>query len=157
TIAVLTLSFFLIEHFNSQVSSLQAFTVTGDEMAERAAEGDLGRRVAIPIIGLYGVLLLLWRRGQRLRIQNPTGWLLLAYGAWCGLSFFWSEDPSMTLKHFAVLVFCSLGALGIARQLTLRDLCWITLIVATLLILNGVRTEIALGTFQPLSREYRFA
>ena len=43
------------------------------------------------------------------------------------------------------------------RQLTLRDLCLVALVVSTILIANGVRTEIALGTFHPFSADYRFA
>jgi exopolysaccharide production protein ExoQ len=52
---------------------------------------------------------------------------------------------------------CSVGVLGVARQATLRDLCLITLAVSTILVVNSVGTEIALGTFHPCSPGYRFA
>ncbi len=54
TIGVVAVCFYFIEHRNSLVSSLEAFTVSGEQMTEQAAEGDLGRRVVIPLLGLYG-------------------------------------------------------------------------------------------------------
>ena len=156
TIAVLAGAFYCIEH-NAQVSTLKAFTVTGDEMAERAATGDAMRRLAVAAIALFGAALLIRRSGWPLEIHSLTAWLALAYLAWCGMTILWSDDPSLTLRHFGVLLFCGIGALGIARQLALNDLCLVTLGVTAILIANGVRTEIALGTFQPLSSEYRFA
>jgi O-antigen ligase len=157
TIVVLTGVFFFSEHWNSQVSALHDFTITGDEMAERSAEGDMGRRLAFPILGLFGVLLLLRRDGWQVHLQSPLAYLLLGYLAWCVMSILWSDDPSLTMRRLGVLLCCSLGALGVARQLIPRDLCLVTLVVATVLILNGVRTEIALGTFHPLAADYRFA
>ena len=157
TVAVLATAFFFIEHTNSQVSNLEAFTLTGDEASERAAEGDMGRRFAIPGIALFGAMLLMRRDGTRVGLRSRLGWLLLGYITWCGMSILWSSDPSLTLRRFSVLMFCSIGALGIARQLSLRDLCLVTLITTTMLVMNGVRTEVVLGTFHPFSSEYRFA
>ena len=157
TIVVLSGAFYVIEHANTRVSTLEAFTITGDEMAEGAAKGDTGRRLAIPVLGLFGALLLLRRDGWRLELRSPLGWLLLGYLAWCGMSLLWSDDLPLTFRRFSALLFCSVGALGIARQVTMRDLCLITLVVATILVSNSVLTEIALGTFHPLSPDYRFA
>ncbi|HZZ30149.1 MAG TPA: O-antigen ligase family protein [Pirellulales bacterium] len=157
TIFVLTVAYYLIEHTNTQISSLNAFQVTGEQLSERFAEGDAGRRFAIPMIAAYGVFLMLLPGGYRLKLDSRLGWLLLGYLTWCGLSIVWSVEPSLTLRHFTVLLFCSIAALGIAKQLTLHDLCVVTLAVTAILIFNGVRTELALGTFHPLSPEYRFA
>ncbi len=85
------------------------------------------------------------------------GWLLLSLFSWSGLSILWSEDPALTVRHVSVLVFCSLAALGIARQLTLRELCLLALVVTAVHIVNGIRTELTLGTFHPLAADYRFA
>ena len=63
------------------------------------------------------------------------------------MSVLWSENPSLTLRHFGVFLLCGVGALGIARQLAPRDLCLVALGVTSILVANGVRTEIALGTF----------
>jgi O-antigen ligase len=157
TCAVLTLAFYEMEHNNKEVSRLEAFTVTGDEMAERAAEGDLARRLTIPALAFFGGLLLLRRDGWRLRLDSALGWLLLGYVGWCAVSIAWSDEPMLTLRHVAVLLFCCIAALGVARQITPRELCQITLVVATILIANSVYTELSLGTFRPFDPEYRFA
>ena len=157
TIAVLTGAFYFIEHRNAEVSDLEAFTVTGDEMADKAAEGDIGRRVAFPAIGLFGALLLVRRDGWRLGLQSRLAWLLLGCLAWSMASVLWSVDPSLTVRRLSVLLLCTVGALGIARQVTLREVCWIALAGTSLLVANSVRIEIALGTFLPFSADYRFA
>lgn len=115
-----TCAFYLIEHKNPE-----AFVGTPSELAAKMADGDTGRRLAIPALGLFGVLLLLRRDGSRLELRSHLAWLLLGYLTWCGASFLWSTEPPLTLRHFTVLLFCSIGALGVARQVTLRDLCLI--------------------------------
>ncbi len=157
TAAVLCLAFYFIEHGNTAISTLEAFRGTEDELVARTTEGDLGRRLAIPILAVFGALLLVRRDGWKIQIQSPLGWLLLGYLAWCGLSILWSEDSSLTIRHYGAMLLCSIAALGIARWVTLRELCLIALVVSTILIANGVRTEIALGTFRPFSTDYRFA
>ena len=157
-IVVLTTAFYLLEHWgNTQVSRLETFAGTADEMAAGATEGDGRRRLVISAIGLFGTLLLLRREGRRLELRSRLGWLLLGYLAWCGISILWSDDPALTLRRFSVLLFCYIGALGIARQVAMRELCLIALVVSAILIFSGVGTEIALGTFRPASAEYRFA
>ena len=39
-IVVLSCAFYFIEHTNTQVSNLEAFSITANELAQRAAEGD---------------------------------------------------------------------------------------------------------------------
>ena len=155
-IALLTTAFYFIEH-GTQISRLDGFAVTADEMVAGVVAGDTGRRLAFPALGLCGALLLARRGGRRLELRSRLGWLLLAYVAWAGISILWSDDLPLTLRHFSVLLFCGTGALGIARQVTMRELCLIALAVTGILLVNGVCLEIALGTFQPFSAEYRFA
>ena len=129
----------------------------GERTSSEGSRRRWGRRLAILAIGLFGALLLLYPGGRRLELRSRLGWLLLGYLAWCGLSILWSENLPLTIRHFSVLLFCSLGALGICAPVHLRDLCLVALVVSTILIANGVRTEIALGTFHPFSADYRFA
>jgi exopolysaccharide production protein ExoQ len=157
TIGVLAAAFYLIEHRNTRVSQLDAFHISGEEMALRAAQGDAARRAAIPTIGLFGAWLLMRRGGCQPKLGTRLGWLLIGYLAWCALSIFWSPHLLLTVRHVGVLVICGVGALGVARQITLRELCMVALGVTTLLVLNSVRSEIALGTFRPFAAEYRFA
>jgi O-antigen ligase len=156
-VAALTAAFFVIEHRNSQVSLLDSFTRSPEEMAAGAAEGDPGRQLGVIAIGLLGVFLLSRREGRRWDLRGPLGWLMLGYLAWCIISIGWSIDPRLTSRHLCVLLLCSIGALGVARQVTVRETCMIALGVTTILVFNSVRVELALGTFQPFSPEYRFA
>ena len=157
TIVVLTAAFYGVEHRNDQVSNSETFTNTAEEVVDKLAEGDMVRRIAIPALGLFGVLMLLRRDGSPLDIRSQLGWLLCGFLAWCAASVLWSVDPPMTVRHFVVLVLCTIGAAGVARQVTMRELCLITLVVTTILVMNSVRTEIVLGTFRPLSPQYRFS
>jgi exopolysaccharide production protein ExoQ len=157
TIVVLTAAFYCVEHRNTQVSTMETFASSTDEMVERMAEGDASRRVGILAIGLFGAILLVRRDGRRLELRSLLGWLLLGYTAWCGMSILWSDDPSLTVRHFSALVLCGLGTLGIARHVPLRDLCLVALVVTTILVFNSVCTELVLGTFRPFSLDYRFA
>lgn len=157
TIVALTVVFFEIEHNNPEASLQATFTQSGDDFADRSAAGDPVRRLAIPALGLFGGLLMLRRDGWRFGVESRLGWWLLAYFVWCGATVIWSEDRALTIRRFSVLMFCVAGALGIARQVSLGELCLISLAVTTILLANSLRTELALGTFHPFSAEYRFS
>jgi O-antigen ligase len=157
TMLVLLIAFYSIEHSNTRVSLLDAFSVSGDELYARAAEGDMGRRMAIPALAAFGVFLLLRRDGNQLRFKSHLSLFMLAYVGWCAMSVLWSSDPQVTIRRFSVLLFGSLGALGVARLVSLRELCLITLVVSTALVLNSVRVELSLGTFRPWGEGYRFS
>jgi O-antigen ligase len=157
TIAVLTAAFYFIEHSNPPVANLEAYNVSGEEMVQRNSEGDLGRRVAIPAVALFGAIMLLRRDGLRVQMRSRLAWLLFCYFVWCGMSTLWSDDPQLTIRHFSVLFFCSVGIVGIARVLTQRELCVVALAGITILLLNAVYVEISLGAFHPLEPDYRFS
>ncbi|HEX4147754.1 MAG TPA: O-antigen ligase family protein [Pirellulales bacterium] len=157
TIAVLSIVFFEIEHNNSEASLQETFTQSGDDMADRTAAGDPARRLAIPALGLFGILLLTRRDGWRIRLDSSLGWWLLAYLLWCGATILWSENPALTIRRYSVLLFCVAGALGVAKSFSLGELAFLALGVTTILLANSVRTELALGTFNPLSSDYRFS
>jgi O-antigen ligase len=57
----------------------------------------------------------------------------------------------------AVLCFYFIGALGIARQLSDRDLAVAALVITTVYLAVGVAAELALGTFRPWAADYRFS
>ena len=76
--------------------------------------------VAIWGLALFGAFLLLRRESGSLEFHSQAAWLLLAYLVWCGMSILWSEDRSLTLRHFSVLVLCSIGALGVAQTVRPR-------------------------------------
>ena len=157
TVVVLLVAFYFIEHTNIGVSQLNAFRVGADELAERAAAGDAGRRIGIPILGCLGLFLLAGRGGEPLRTRSMSGWLLLIGLAWAAASILWSASSLITLRRFSVLLFCTIGALGVARRLSLRELCTATLVVTSVFLMFGLCVEIALGTFRPFAAEHRFS
>lgn len=157
TVVVLTVAFYLMEHRNAEVSNLEAFTITGEEMVERASEGDFARRVAIPGLAVFGAVLLMRRSNSELRLESPLAWLLVGYAIWAVASVLWSQNMPMTVRHVCVFVLCSIAAMGIARNFAPMELCVIALAVTSLLVLNSVCVEIALGTFRPWAAGYRFA
>jgi O-antigen ligase len=55
------------------------------------------------------------------------------------------------------LCFYFLGALGIARQLSDRDLVVAALVITAVYLAVGVGAELALGTFRPWAADYRFS
>lgn len=156
-IAVLAPIFYLMEHHNANVSQLKAFHINGDEMAELAAKGDGARRLAIPVLGLFGAWLLTRPWGSAPRCASWLGWMLIAYLGWCMLSITWSPDLGLTVRHVAVLIICLVGALGLAQTIDLHELCLVTLGVTTILVINSLLSELRLGTFHPFESEYRFA
>ena len=53
---MLTAGYFFAEHQMEQMSSLEVFQLSPDEMAARGSDGDTGRRVAFPAMALLGVI-----------------------------------------------------------------------------------------------------
>jgi len=77
--------------------------------------------------------------------------------AWAAISIIWSIDPPLTARRVAVLCFYFIGALGIARQLSDRDLAVAALVITAVYLAVGVAAELALGTFRPWAADYRFS
>ena len=170
---VLLGSIFFAAGHQWNVSLSETFSAAADEAGQTVAGGDTMRRVAFSTIALIGLCLLVCKapttRGlsRFSRSENGTvpfqkwqpwlGALVIAYLSWCLLSVIWAVHPSLTITRLAVLVFCSIGALGIARQLSAWEICLLAVAVTAAYIAVGVCTEVTLGAFWPFSTDYRFA
>ena len=118
-----------------------------DEMVQYATEGYLGRRVAMPLLGISGLFLLLDRRNRRLRIN---GWLGLAFGSFLVLafaSFFWAEDLAIAARRLTVFGLLLVNAVGLAARFTLREIIIYICLICYTVILLGLGCELAWGTF----------
>ena len=69
----------------------------------------------------------------------------------------WSGEIGTTLRKQAVLMCLAIAALGVAKQFSLRQIVYFTVFAGGLLLVAGIVSELALGTFQPLDPEYRFS
>jgi len=148
--------FFATNH-EWDVSLADAFTSTADQMQEQAGGGSLKRRVAFLAIAGMGVLGLMLPPRQSMQRLVPLAVLMLVFYGWCMTSVLWSDAPSTTLRRCAVLTCLAFGALGMGRQLTLRELLHIAWIVPAVGLAIGLAAELKLGTFRPFSGDYRFS
>jgi exopolysaccharide production protein ExoQ len=155
TALVVGLVFFLTEH-SLDISLADAYTQTLDEMEVTALGGNTVRRVAFLILAAFGIWLLAVSK-QPLNI-NP--WLALPMGLYllmAGGSYFWSVDPGMCLRRLVIVGCCAAAALGIARRLSMHELCLLTVAIIGPLVAIGLLSELRLGTFRPWSGDYRFS
>ena len=122
-----------------------------------ASGGNAVKGAALGLIGLLGLYFLMDKEGRKLHLRGMTPALMLFFVAWAAISITWSIDPPLTARRVAVLCFYFIGALGIARQLSDRDLAVAALVITAVYLAVGVAAELALGTFRPWAADYRFS
>jgi O-antigen ligase len=131
--------------------------ITDAEIHMRSVEeGSVVRRISLLLLGGFAVLSLLKKRQKRLRVNGFLGGLMLFFIVWACLSIAWTTDLALTVRKLVVLVMLSLGALALAKRLSLRDILAFTFVACGLVLVLGLCCEIALGTFHPLQTQYRF-
>ncbi len=154
--ALVGLTYFLTEH-SLDISLVDAYTQTADEMELAAGGGNAARRIMFLAIAGMGLWLFCQRTGSRWNVNWP---LALAMGAYLTVSFgsyLWSSDPGLCLRRLIMFGCCVLAAAGIARRFTMRELCLLTVAMIGPLVAIGLAAEVSLGTFRPWSGEYRFS
>ena len=109
------------------------------------------------LVALLGIICLVRTARQPFCGRGLLPLLLLFYLAWCLASTMWSSDVPLTLRRLGVLVFCFIGALGVGRQFSLRQICVIALLITATYMFIGLGVEICLGTFKPWHSGYRFS
>jgi O-antigen ligase len=155
-IVVVGVAFFFIEH-NVLISRMEMYGTTQDELETNAAGGKLANQVGYSLVALLGGSLLVLPGGRRWRLGGVLPVIVFLFIAWCLASSTWSINPMQSAKRGVILLFCVAGALGIARQLSPRQVCWLCMVVTASYAAIGIGAEIALGTFKVFSADYRFA
>lgn len=125
--------------------------------AEATAEGSLARQLSLVTLALFGAACLMLPAERRVRLQGLGGMLIIGFLAWTMASVGWSGEIGTTLRKQVVLMCLAIGALGVAKQFSLRQIVYFTVFAGGLLLVAGIFSELALGTFQPLDPEYRFS
>ena len=148
---------FFVSEVDWHISTYENYSLEADDAEALVATGSNTRKAIYATIGLLGGLLLLAASRQPRRLANPTMMFLATYVVMCCASIAWSDDPILSIKRVAVLGFCILGAIGVAKHLNALDLLKLTVVIAFFLVGMGVCTELALGTFKPFNGNYRFA
>lgn len=146
--------FFFVGH-DLFVSRFEDFAPWSDD-GVRASGGNVAKGLSLALIAGMGLWMLNRPDGRRLGMYGLLPVLVLLYLAWAAASLAWSIDPSMTVRRLGATAFCFLGALGIARQLSPRQLAVMALAITGTYLAVGVAVELALGTFRPWAGGYRF-
>lgn len=126
-------------------------------VAEAAEEGNLKRRIAIVSLGILGVWNFFRRRTGTVKIKSLLSILIILFALWSVLSLTWAENTGLTFRRVVILLMFGLGALGIARNLSSRDIVSIAFACSLIIFIVGLFAEVTLiSSFRPYSAEYRF-
>ena len=145
--------------YSKQVASLVE-SYDEDENGTIDAVESSRLKPALARLGLAAACVLAYFLGTPrtwLDLRNPLSILLLLFLGLNAASFFWSVNPSLTFRKFAVLFLVSVSAIGLCRRLTIRDLAIVLCFICATYILFGLLVEFALGTFRPWNKYYRFS
>ncbi|MCA9176912.1 MAG: O-antigen ligase family protein [Planctomycetales bacterium] len=143
-------------HLTREEYRENSYTADIDDAGEHIASGSALRRVAFPLLGLIGGVLLL--NGRRRHGYNvPVIIAAMLFYGMCLASVLWSEMPNFTAKRVIVLGMTLFGLAGLARSVTLRELIVLSAVVSTGFVLASVLAELKMGMFTPWQGNYRFA
>lgn len=126
-------------------------------LVERLKHGNLPRRVALFSLGIFAIFSLIRKRLNRLRINGFLSWLIIFFLCWSVCSLIWADDVLLTLRRLVIFLLFSLGAFTVSMRFSLHEIVVFTFFGCALTLLIGTIDEIALGVFNPLEIEYRFA
>lgn len=157
----LVVSFWLISGnwaMSRQFQTLEgvAFHKQEKEMEQRQFDTSGTSAAGFLLLGLAGAVAAVRRPLRPTAWTHPVVVACLAFAGWCALSILWSPAPALSLRKIAILALFLAGTLGLARQLTMRDLCWVAALSYAGFLGLGLLAELSLGTFHPGQSGYRF-
>lgn len=155
-VVVVGVCFFVTEH-DVHTPLNDTFSSSAGDLVELTSGGNGARRLAFVSLAMLGAVYCCRPATHQFRLANGLALLVLFSMAWSGASVFWSIDPSMAMRRLVVLACCFIGAVGISRRLSVRELVTLSLVISTSYLAIGIGTEIALGTLRPWVGGYRFA
>lgn len=126
------------------------------EAVSRMEHGNMGRRVGLMLLGVYGITMLGATR-NRFRINIPEGVLAITYMAWVLLSLTWSIDTMFTLRRVATLYILWLAALATAARYSVREIATLAAWVCGITAVLAFGNELRLHTIEPSNPLWRFS
>jgi exopolysaccharide production protein ExoQ len=154
----LTAVFFLMAHdFGHASRATDNYNLTRDELAARSVEGPPGRRIALALLAITGILSLLYSRiHRRLSVQGLMGWTFVLFVGWACVSPLWASDPALTMKRLVPFLILCIAGIAVATRFSLRDIVQWTFVSTLFYACTGVVATLAYGNFHPITAGYRF-
>jgi exopolysaccharide production protein ExoQ len=143
---------FFAPRFYKEMPSSPAETI-----AESTAEGNPARQVALLTLAIFSIWRLFQKGKYDLRMNGIIGWSIIFYLLWAILSITWSDNTLLTGRRVFILLVLWLAALSLAKHHSFYEIVFISFFCTFILLMVGITAEISLGTFLPLSSDYRFA
>ncbi len=126
-----------------------------DARAEHVAEGSTIRRTVFPVLGLWGLVMLMRTRTRMPQVADAVGFALVFLAVWASLSVVWSMAPALTVRRLVSYAAFALAATALAARMPTRDLGRFIGLSTGIYLVLGVVSEIAHGTFQPHMAGFR--
>lgn len=160
TILIWAAAFYFIEHEWSYCLSLELEDTEAAEatqLDERVENGSIQRKLAFPVVGLTGLILLL----TQVRVERPklslNFWVFLAYAAWTFASIAWTADMALTIRRLVVFGCVVVAAIGFRQQFRNADCLIFVVAIALIHLAVGLAAEAAHGRASLIGADYRFA
>lgn len=154
--AALFVGVFFSEH-DLWYSTYEDFAHGEDSIVAGTGGGNIIRRLVFLWMGGVGLALVLLANKIPWRIKPLLALTFTAPLIWAWLSLLWTTDSSLCMRRLIVRSCSAIAAFGMGRLFTLRQICWLAVIVLGGSIGIGVLCELGLGRFRPWSGDYRFS
>jgi exopolysaccharide production protein ExoQ len=124
---------------------------------QNVEEGSLLRRVLFSAMGLCGISLLARRGRTNFGVSGWLPWMIMACVCWAFLSIVWTDDFVLTSRRLVSFGMFCLGALGLSKRLSFRNLGLFMFFSSLVYLAAGIAAELTHGTFDILNPAHRFS
>jgi O-antigen ligase len=125
------------------------------EVAQRAHDGDVVRKVLIMALAAIGVVLLV-RYRRRIRPGGAVAAVLVLYVCWAGLSVTWATDVALSFRRLTAYFLMLVFAAGLVARMDLPALGRFVMLMPVVNLIPGMVAEIRFDNFHPLTSGHRF-
>ena len=102
------------------------YSIRDNDVAEAMSasqDGSPGRRLVMPLLGIFGIVVIFGNKlRRRLALNGALGVLFYCYLGFSFCSIAWAEEPLLALRKLVVLFLFILGAVSIAACFSMREI-----------------------------------